>query len=75
MKKGNEVADNEDDDAVITSVSQDQMTMALCTEELFLSTQYIYSFPTYQKGQTWGEGRLQTVNTIHSAIPAGFLTS
>jgi hypothetical protein len=41
MKKGDNVADDEDDDVVRTSVSQDQVTATLCTEELFLSTQYI----------------------------------
>ncbi len=41
-KKGDEVADDEDDDdAVRTNVSQDQMTVTLCTEESFLSNQYI----------------------------------
>jgi hypothetical protein len=41
MKKGDEVADDEDDDAVRTSVSQDRVTATLCTEELFLITQYM----------------------------------
>jgi hypothetical protein len=41
MKKGDDVADNGDDDAVRTSMSQDQVTATLCTDELFLSTQYI----------------------------------
>ncbi len=41
MKKGDEVADDEDDDAVRTNVSQDRVTVTLYTEELFLSTQYI----------------------------------
>ncbi len=41
MKKGEDVADDEDDDAVRTSVSQDQVTETLCNEELFLRTQYI----------------------------------
>ncbi len=41
-KKGDEAADKEDDDdAVRTSASQDRVTVALCTEKLFLSTQYI----------------------------------
>jgi hypothetical protein len=42
-EKGDEVADDEDDDdddAVRTSVSQNRVTATLCTEELFLSTQY-----------------------------------
>ncbi len=41
MKKGDNVIDNEDDDVVKTSASQDQVTTTLCTEVLFLSTQYI----------------------------------
>jgi hypothetical protein len=47
-KKGDEVADDEDgDDAVRSSVSQDPAT--LCTDELFLSTQYMYiALSTYQ---------------------------
>jgi hypothetical protein len=39
-KKGDDVA-VDDDDAVRTSVSQNQMTATLCTKELFLSIQYI----------------------------------
>jgi hypothetical protein len=42
-KEGNEVEDDYDDDVVRTSVSQDRVTAALCTEELFLCTQYIRS--------------------------------
>jgi hypothetical protein len=37
MKKGNDFANDEDGDAVRTSVSQARVA-ALCTEELFLST-------------------------------------
>jgi hypothetical protein len=40
-KKGDEVEDEVDDDMMRTSVSQDIVTAILCTEELFLSTQYI----------------------------------
>ncbi len=40
-KKGDEVEDVVDDDVMRTSVSQDIVTAILCTEELFLSTQYI----------------------------------
>jgi hypothetical protein len=40
-KKGDEVEDEVDDDVMRTSVSQDIVTAILCTEELFLSTQYI----------------------------------
>jgi hypothetical protein len=38
MKKGYDVADDDDDDAVRTSVSQGLLTGTLCTEELFLRT-------------------------------------
>jgi hypothetical protein len=41
MKKGDDVADDEGDDAMRTGVSQDRVTVTLRTEELFLSTQYI----------------------------------
>jgi hypothetical protein len=41
MKKGDDVADDEDSDVVRTCVSQDQVTATLCIEELFLRTQYI----------------------------------
>jgi hypothetical protein len=42
-KKGDEVADSEDDDAVVrTNLSQDRVTATLFTEEMFLSTQYTY---------------------------------
>ncbi len=40
MKKDDDAADNEDNDAVRTSVSPDQVTATMCTEELFLSNQY-----------------------------------
>jgi hypothetical protein len=40
MKKGDDVADD-DDDAVRTTLTQDRVTATLCTEELFLRTQYI----------------------------------
>jgi hypothetical protein len=40
MKKGDNVAEYEEDDAVRTSVSQDQVTVTRCAEELFLRTQY-----------------------------------
>jgi hypothetical protein len=42
LKKGDDVAVDDDDDAVRTSVSQDQVTVTLCTEEFFLRTQFIY---------------------------------
>ncbi len=38
--KGDEVADDDDDDDVVrASLSQDRVTVMLCTEELFLSSQ------------------------------------
>ncbi len=40
-KKGDKVKDEDDDDVVRTSVSQDRVTVTLCTEELFLCTQYM----------------------------------
>ncbi len=40
MKKGDDVADDEDEDAVRTSVSQDRVTAILCSVELFLRAQY-----------------------------------
>ncbi len=41
VKKGDDDADDEDDDVVRTSVSEDHVKVTLCTEELFLRTQYI----------------------------------
>ncbi len=41
MKKRNDVAIDEDDDAMRISVSQDRVTVTLCTEESFFITQYI----------------------------------
>jgi hypothetical protein len=38
MKNEDDVAHDEDDDVV---VSQDRVTATLCTEELFLRTQYL----------------------------------
>jgi hypothetical protein len=38
MKKGNDVADVEDDDAMRTSVPQDREKATLCTEEMLLRT-------------------------------------
>jgi hypothetical protein len=50
MNKGDEVADDKENDSVRTGVSQDRVTAKLCTEEFFLSTQH--SAPhAYQKGQ------------------------
>jgi hypothetical protein len=36
-----DIADDEDDNAVRISVSQDQVTVTFCTEKLFLSTEYL----------------------------------
>jgi hypothetical protein len=47
-KKGDDVAIDEDDDAVRTSVSQDQVIAPLCTKELFLCSVFT-ALPTYQK--------------------------
>ncbi len=41
MKKGDDVAVDDNDDAVRTSVSQDQIAVTLRTEELFLRNWYI----------------------------------
>ncbi len=41
IKKEDDVANDENDDAVRTSVSQHPVATTLCTEELFLMTQYI----------------------------------
>jgi hypothetical protein len=40
-KRGDEIADDEDSDAVRASVPQDRVTVTLCTEELFLHIQYV----------------------------------
>jgi hypothetical protein len=41
MKKRHDVVDEDNDNEVRTSVSQDRMTATLCAEEFFLRTQYI----------------------------------
>ncbi len=41
MKKGDDVAVDDDDDVVKTSRSQNRVKATLCAEELFLATQYI----------------------------------
>ncbi len=41
MRKGDDVAVDNDDGAVKTIVSQTQVTATPCTEELFLRTRYI----------------------------------
>ncbi len=54
-EREDDVTLDDDVDAVRTSVSQNRVTAALCTEELFLSTHYIQLFSTYQtgKGRKW----------------------
>ncbi len=42
MKKKDDVSVNDDDDALRISVSQNQVTVTLCTKGLFLRTQCIY---------------------------------
>jgi hypothetical protein len=75
MKKGDDVADD-DDDPVRTSVSQDQVIATLCTEELFLRSRYTYTaLSTYQTGKNLGRGRIWTVNMTHLVVPVGFHTS
>jgi hypothetical protein len=54
-------------------VSQDQVTASLCSEEFFLSTQYTELSPSLRKVKHGG--RIRTVNTTHSAGPAGFHSS
>jgi hypothetical protein len=54
MKKGDDVAEDDNDDVVRTSVSKDRATATLYTEELFLSTQYLQytvALSAYQKVQ------------------------
>jgi hypothetical protein len=41
MEKGDDVADDDDGDALRTNVSQDRVTMTMCTVELFLMTRYV----------------------------------
>jgi hypothetical protein len=59
MKKGDVVddADDEDDDEVRTSVSQNHVTATLCTEEFFPRNQYVlYSCLSYQQKDVEGGG-------------------
>ncbi len=55
MKNGDDVADDEDDDAVRSIVSQYRVTVTLYTEELFLRTLHL-ALATYQTGQIWEGG-------------------
>jgi hypothetical protein len=90
MKKGNKVADNEDDDAVRTSVSQDRVTAPMCTEELFLRTHYtvpgletdrwkyynclIPESCISDRSKFEGGGRIRTVNMTHLVVPVGLVS-
>ncbi len=57
VKKGYDVAVDDDDDAIRTSVLQNRVTATLCTEELFLRTEYIYiALSTNQTGKNYGGG-------------------
>jgi hypothetical protein len=70
--RGNDVAEDKDDDVVRTSVSQGQVTVTLCNDELFLSTQFIWFSPHIKQVKCGGRGRKRTVNMKHLAVPAGF---
>ncbi len=65
-KEDDVAADDDDDDMMRTGVSQNRVTVILCTEELFLRTQCIKL--TYQTGKNAG-GRKRTVNMIHKVVP------
>jgi hypothetical protein len=45
VQKGVDIAVDDDDDAGRTSVSQDRVTATLCTDELFIRTQYMSLSP------------------------------
>jgi hypothetical protein len=57
------------------SVSEDRVTATLCTEELFLRTQYIWLSSHIRQVQMCRGGRTRTVNTTHRAVPDGFHSS
>jgi hypothetical protein len=65
MKKGDDVADDEDDDAVRTSVSQDRVTVPLCTEELFIRTQNIWLSPHIRQVKC---GRGEDTDSQHCSL-------
>jgi hypothetical protein len=74
--KRDNVADDEDDDAVRTSVSQDWVTPTLCTKELFLSTRYIlYSSPHTSNRSNVGGGEDTDSQYDTLAVPARSPTS
>ncbi len=63
VKKGDVVAVDKGDDAVRTSVSQNQVTTALCTEHLCIPQDLVYmALSTFQTGKNGvgGENGLST---------------
>ncbi len=54
VKKGDDVSVDDDDDTMRTSVSQNQVIVILCTEELFLRTQYVQLTPHITQVKMWG---------------------
>jgi hypothetical protein len=55
IKKGDDVADDDDNDAVRTSVSQDQVTATLCTKEIVPHDSVYIALITYQTDKNeWG---------------------
>jgi hypothetical protein len=75
MKKGENVVIADDNDKVRTSVSRNRVTATLCTSELFLRAQLIYSSPLISgPGENVvGEWKEIKVSSTLGAIPAGFL--
>jgi hypothetical protein len=71
MKKGDDVADYEEDDAMRTSVSQDRVTVTLRNCFSGLSN---YSFlPASDKSNVGGGGgRIEMVNTVYLVVGTGF---
>jgi hypothetical protein len=76
LKKGNYFAvDDDDDDAVRTSVSQNRVTATMWTEEFFLKTQYYIVLPSYKPGKSvggrngWSTRHLETCQ-LGSQLPA-----
>jgi hypothetical protein len=70
MKKGDDVV-FDDDDLVRTSVSQNRVTVTMCTEESFLRTQYILLSPHIRVGKNEGAEGNRLLTTLRS-LPAGF---
>ncbi len=63
-----------DDDEVRTSMSQNQVTATLRTEELFLRTQYIYLSPHISQVKMLGGGGIDSQHDTWS-VPSVVLTS